>query len=334
MKRRHVLGLVVLLFAWPVLGSESQPALRGEQVWNSERWKYSVAFPKDWSKPRTAGPGVLSPGLDVYSQSDHGASAAVFAYSYHPLRSFDKLIEEVLGGYRAKGANPTILETNNHSVAGLDYRTLVFRFGGDESFISYYTIVFTPKMELAVSQNTPERLYSRDKAAFVRIVDSLSFLAIGEVLPISTPNKWISKDWGYSIIFPKTWFRSEKDTSQGSGPVDVVCIAWWGSSIFVFAYPHNPRDSLDSVASGIMDSYRSRSEAFKIEGSRDYKKNGSTYRTIIFRWNPPGQAKHVGDYTVVMSKEVMLLISCESAADYYDIDKADYTDVVDSLSFQ
>lgn len=334
MKPSYLSAVAVLFLVWPVVGTESKSALKGELVWQSEEWKYSVAFPKDWSKPRSAGPGVLSPGLDVYSQSDHGASTAVFAYSYHPLRSFDKLTEEVLGRYRTKGGSPSLLETTNRSVAGISYRTIVFRFSSGENFISYYTIIFTPKMQLVVSQNTPESLYARDKATFVRIVDSLHFLDSNEMLPISAPNKWVSKVWGYSITFPKTWFGFEKDTSRESGPVDITCNAWWGSSIFVFAYPRNPRDSIDAVASGIMDSYRNRSEIFKIEGSRDYARKGSKYRTIIFKWKPSGEAERVGYYTVFMFKDVMLLISCESTAEYFDVDKTDYKGVVDSITFQ
>jgi len=322
---------LIALFATALWQVDGQAATSGEQLWHSQRWQYTIAFPKDWSKPRSAGPGILSPGVDVYSQSDHGASTAVFGYSFRKSRSIGELAQEVLKGYTGRGLDTLLLESKDYTASGNDCRRLVFKFGGGDKFISYYTIIFTPRMELVISQNTPERSYNLDKGVFARIVESLSFSAGTEQLPVGTENKWVSKAWGYSVTFPKSWFAFEKDTSQESGPTDITCSSWWGSSIYVFAYPINPRETLDMVSSGIISSYQKRSESFRIEESQDYEKAGRKCRTIVFRWKPVGEQEHIGNYTFLRSSEIMLLVSGESASSNYELDKADYKDVVDSI---
>jgi hypothetical protein len=216
-------------------------------------------------------------------------------------------------------------------VDGNNYRRIVFRFVDQIAFISYYTIIFTPRMQLVVSQNTAESNYERDISAFAHVVESLKFSEGTGELPIGVSNKWSSNTWGYSIVFPKTWFPAQRDTSQQSGPVDITCNSWWGSSIYVFAYRRNPVESVDTVASSIIRSYQERSECFKLEETRDYVKGTATCRTVIFRWTPKGEHENIGNYTFLLSNSLMLLISCESSSDNYVLDEKDYWDVINSI---
>lgn len=314
-------------------GDHAEKSGSVQQRWNSQKWNYTIAFPGDWSRPRPAGPQILSPGVDVYSQNDTGSSTAVFCYAYHPLRDFEELSDQIVNNYKKRGGASVIRKDDSEKDAR-HYRTIEFKFGPRKRFTAYDTMVFCKNMQLVVSSNAPTTAFDKANPAFARIVDSLCFHSPDESLPVRTPNLWKSSEWGYSITFPKGW----NDVKHGPFPdvlsADSCCDSWWGSSTFVFPYPRGESTTMNYIERSVMTNYQRRGRSFRIAESRDYEQNGNPHRTIIFEWTTTDRQEYVGHYTIVLGKEIALLISSQTKSRYFEVDKKEFNEIVGSAAFE
>jgi hypothetical protein len=301
-------------------------------VWNSERWKYSTAFPCSWSKPAKTGPRVLTPGVDVYSQAADGASTAIFCYAYHPIRDIDALTQELLLSHRRRG-RVTKIEKVDSENNGIRHRTVKFRFTSERTrFWVQDQMMFASNMELVVSSVAREAAYKQCKEQFDRIAGRVKFNSNAEdVLPIREANQWKSVDWGYSVEFPKSWNDCIHSPDEKMPGVDVTCESWWGSSTAVFASPRNASNSIDEVADEVLGSYRRRARAFEVRASEDSQEGNLHRRTIEFEWISPDGESSVGHYSIMFAPYMILLVSSRAAEKCYTHDKKDFEAIATSV---
>lgn len=302
--------------------------------WDSDKWKFRIAFPGDWSRPRGAGPNIMSPGVDVYSQHESGASTAVFAYSYHSNRDIDASTEEILRNHRKYG-KVVVLSTADQQQDDRVYRTIDFKFGRRVKFRALDVLIFCPNMQMVISSNALVSQFDQAKVSFERISNSLSFNSrTTDELPIRSPNLYHSVNWGYSIEFPKSWNDYRQGPFSDLRSADVRCDCWWGSSTAVFAYPRSKSTSIDEIADGIMQHYRATGRHFRINDFRDRAKTGNPYRTIFFEWTAPDKLNYNGHYAIMLAPEIMICVSSQARAKNWELDSSLFDAIVDSINFE
>lgn len=148
-------------------------------------------------------------------------------------------------------------------------------------------------------------------------------------LDSANPKKWVSKKWGYEITFPGQWENIKRnDPSIKTSGADVFCGSRRSASTAVFVSPVIGNEDMDTLSGEVLNQYRNFSQELQVVDKKDYTKNSTQYRTIIFELKD-----HTHYYTIIISSKIILAISSNCLTSEFEAFKKDFEDAVDTVKF-